>query len=508
MVATQLRASAANKLAPMIFSAKRHVSFALLFLVVGGAIGFLGWHGQGEYGYALLLFGAVLLLARNAAHAFVFALGYYLLLSTETPPSLRGFFDYSLAASVGLWLAHGALNAVAWALPVAAWALLARFVSFPASMPAVLRAPRLVWTARALFVLLGGSILSVLEPWASFSWGHPLMVAGQMYPGGHWFALAAVLLIWIALGAWAQAALDSVGQPRPATRLARAALLLPLLLPIAILASMLVWRSLDLNQRPAAEGFAQSVVWHAQHSQFEPGRTSAQLIERSRWVRETTRAALEDARSLDMQGLAIVFGEGVVGHHRDSITFMFASKQPSMDQARALVLLQANRFIENNFNSGAAIGAGDATIRPIVAHNALWAYGYSVTPGLVYISRRPVPWASEAYRVLPNPQGSTLADLGAFGKAMIAICYEGFLMEHWLKALIEGAPWRAQRVVAVANLWFLRGAAQHSARAKQELAMRRGAGLLGLPLTFAINAPDGRAKTAPATADAIPQGAN
>jgi len=263
----------------MIFSAKRHVSFALLFLVVGGAIGFLGWHGQGEYGYALLLFGAVLLLARNAAHAFVFALGYYLLLSTETPPSLRGFFDYSLAASVGLWLAHGALNAVAWALPVAAWALLARFVSFPASMPAVLRAPRLVWTARALFVLLGGSILSVLEPWASFSWGHPLMVAGQMYPGGHWFALAAVLLIWIALGAWAQAALDSVGQPRPATRLARAALLLPLLLPIAILASMLVWRSLDLNQRPAAEGFAQSVVWHAQHSQFEPGRTPAQLME-------------------------------------------------------------------------------------------------------------------------------------------------------------------------------------------------------------------------------------
>ena len=127
MVATQLRASAANKLAPLIFLVRAQTSFALLFLVVGGAIGFLGWHGQGEYGYALLLFGAVLLLARNAAHAFVFALGYYLLLSTETPPSLRGFFDYSLAASVGLWLAHGALNAVAWALPVAAWALMVRY---------------------------------------------------------------------------------------------------------------------------------------------------------------------------------------------------------------------------------------------------------------------------------------------------------------------------------------------------------------------------------------------
>jgi len=38
MVATQLRASAANKLAPLIFLVRAQASFALLFLVVGGAI--------------------------------------------------------------------------------------------------------------------------------------------------------------------------------------------------------------------------------------------------------------------------------------------------------------------------------------------------------------------------------------------------------------------------------------------------------------------------------------
>lgn len=152
----------------------------LVACTIAAAIGRLTWDGHaGLYALALLPLLWWLLPSRGLVAASVFAYYFASLLPVST--TILGYYpNWPAAAGWAMLAVVAGVNSLPWIL---GWA--------PYSASPVRRAAGLL-----LAVALG-----VLPPLGVIAWVHPLLSAGWIYPGGAWWSLLVVLLLWL-LVAW------------------------------------------------------------------------------------------------------------------------------------------------------------------------------------------------------------------------------------------------------------------------------------------------------------------
>lgn len=420
-----------------------------LLAALGGLIAYLGWYDRGQYGWALLLFGPLLMLARTPLRAFGSALGYYLVLGWEEVAALRGYFELSAAQAIGMWVAHAAINALPWVALLVVGQLWRQ------------DSLRRLWPALNLLV---GSGLSVVGPWASISWGSPLFLAGAMYPSSGLVGVLMMIAWWIALGAWLLKAWERKSAAW-------------LVLPVLALSSSLAWRA--VQGEPARKDAV--LGWHAVQTEFGRLDSPSEAVARFRWL----KGLLSDLTATEefSEGI-VVLPESVVGAHRSSIDALMISVQPALETKKTLVLLHADKEDIDDKQETRVKDNNRDTMQSIV-----WAYGDPSGVKAVYAARSPVPWAPPSVRWYESDRSrSPVADLGSWGRVAFAVCFEGMLMEHWLRVARDAGKAEVGRAVGVANLWFLQGSSLEAVKSKQMLAFKRGAALAGLPLTMAVNA--------------------
>lgn len=410
--------------------------------VVGGAmLAWLGWHPDGVYGLALLLWGALLVACGQPVRVWLAAWAYYLVLGWGEAQAAQAYWGWGWWAAQALWLVHAALNALAWALPFALLALL----PFRSS----------AWAAAA--AVAAGHVLSLLGPWATLSWGHPLLATADWLPGSG-LAGVGVALLWQCVAA----ALIGLSLQRRAGSRAWLAWV------VATLAVGIIWH-LAVHQPRQREQARDEVLWHVLAPEGGSPQRPSEMVQRFGWL----RASLQQAQQQLPAPAVIVLPEGAVGPWRDSLRAWLESRQESLRQSGHIVLLQADVA---DALQGLASNQFSGTIK-----NTVMAYGASPA-GAIYVSRRPLPagWARERGASGDADRAPVVEVAGR--RVALAVCYEGLLLEHWLRAAV-GSP---EKVVVMANHAFV---ASSVPRQRQEMAYRRGARLLGAPLVMAVARP-------------------
>ena len=422
----------------------------VLHLAAGGTIASLGWWGYGQWGWLLLAFGPLIMLQRTHWGVLAIACGYYGALGWESVPSLMRYFDMGFAQALLVWLAHTLINAAAWWLPFLAVERLL---------------PDRIW--RAPLALVSGAILSLLWPWEVLSWNNPLFYAGAIFPGTGGWGVLVVLAMWFLAGVgWRMSERPS----RKASIMAAFVLL--------VSAAALLWTGVVEASRPR---YLSGPWWHSISTNFGPAREGAEIMRRSQWFKELLNETVAEFRDA-----AVVLPEGVLGPHRESLRYLVASRS-NLFRERNVVLFWHADVTENN-PSKIAEQLSLSKIRDnIKAHSAVWS---SMDGGtIVYRARVPIPVSFGDVDMVSHRNASPVVSIDGIGRLAFGVCYEGFLLGHWLRAWLDtgmGAQ-KIDRVIGMANLWFLQWPALESAAAKQRLAFRWGASLLGADLVFAVN---------------------
>lgn len=161
-----------------------HVVLWILAVLLAATIGRLTWNGHaGLYALAALPILWWLLPSRITVAASVFA--YYIGAMLPIATTILGYYpEWPAAAGWGMLAVIAAVNAMPW---IIGWA------PYSASPP-----------RRAAGLLLA-VLVGILPPLGVIAWAHPLLSAGWILPGGAWWSLLAVLILWV-LVAWRPAA--------------------------------------------------------------------------------------------------------------------------------------------------------------------------------------------------------------------------------------------------------------------------------------------------------------
>lgn len=420
----------------------------LLWLLWGAAIAQLGWADNDAHSLALLLYGPSVMLAGRASSAYALALGYFAWLGIDEVGAVQAYYGWSAAASVGVWAVHAAVNALPWAIGYVA-----------AKLPCRCWRGLSEWVVVAVAWLLAAG-LSLVEPWASLGWGNPLFVAGVELPGSGALgvvlvALLQVLLGWLVWYAWH-------------TRRFVAPL-------VAALACLMVFgSSWRLYREPVQR--VHDVLWHPMQTSFGQAAAVADLVARLRWLKELVDQALQES---DFHGAVVVLPESVLGPYRPSIESVFLLRRSALKRQEVAFLLHVDLACPKQA-SWCARPQNDARID---LRGTVWLYD-SDGSQMLYVARREV---SRPSLVLGwgrrESELSTPVRRTRWGRLAFGVCYEGFLLRHWMDvAMSDVGP---DVVVGFANLWFDR--ANDRLARKQRLAFERGALLVGAPLVLAVN---------------------
>jgi len=437
---------------------------AVAHLAAGGLVASLGWWGDGQWGWLLLAFGPALLLQRTHGGVLAFAGGYYLALGWESVPSLWRYFDMGWAQAISLWLAHALLNACAWWIPF---------------LVAERLFPDRLW--RAPLALIAGVVLSLCWPWEIFSWNHPLLYAGALFPGAGGWGVLAVLTGWILSGIGLR---TSKRAARKVSVVVAGALLM--------VAAALLWSGwaqafrLEREARPSPR-----LLWHPVSTAFGPARQAAEILRRGRWFKDLLD---EMAVAVDFRDAVVVLPEGVLGPHRASLLALLAQRSRLLQERNITLLWHADvseTKMVGTWQPKYLIGASGRD--NIVVSSGVWAFVPGHDRGhIIYRARVPVPWSEGGVSVISHRRASPVVEVDGVGRVAFGVCYEGFLLSHWMRAWIDTkmGEQKIDKVVGMASLWFLRGFALESAAAKQRLAFAWGASLLGADLILATNKGD------------------
>jgi hypothetical protein len=430
-------------------------------MAAGACVASLGWWGEGQWGWLLLAFGPALLVQRTHGGVLAFACGYYLALGWESVPSLVRYFDMGWAQALLLWLAHALLNACAWWIPFLG---AGRFL------------PDRGW--RAPLALVSGAALSLCWPWEIFSWNHPLLYAGALFPGAGGWGVLAVLTGWILVGIGWQA---SQRPARKASVVAAGAVLMA--------AAALLWSGWTQALRLEREARLSSrLLWHPVSTAFGPARQSAEIVRRGRWF---SGLLDEMASAVEFRDAVVVLPEGVLGPHRESLLTLLAQRSRFLQERNIALFWHADVPEIKMTSAQQSKGLLVASERDnIVASSAVWAFVPGRDRGdVIYRARVPVPWSGGGVEMMRHRRASPVVEVDDVGRVVFGVCYEGFLLSHWIRAWIdtEMGEQKIDKVVGMASLWFLQGFALESAAAKQRLAFEWGASLLGADLVLAVN---------------------
>jgi len=430
-------------------------------LVAGSLVASLGWLGDGQWGWLLLAFGPALLLQRTHVGVLAFVSGYYLALGWESVPSLWRYFDMGWAQALLLWLTHALLNACAWWIPFVA---AERFL------------PDRKW--RSPLALVTGVVLSLCWPWEIFSWNHPLLYAGALFPGAGGWGVLAVLMGWILAGIAWQA---SERPARKASVMAAGALLM--------LAASLLWSGWTQAFRLEREARLSSrLLWHPVSTAFGSARQASEIVRRGQWF----KGLLDEMESaVEFRDAVVVLPEGVLGPHRESLLTLLAQRSRFLQERNVTLFWHADVPEAKMAGARQPKDLLVASERDnIIASSAVWAFVPGHDRGdVIYRARVPVPWSGGGVEMMHHRRASPVVEVDGVGRVVFGVCYEGFLLSHWMRAWIDTkmGEQKIDKVVGMASLWFLQGFALESAAAKQRLAFEWGASLLGADLILAVN---------------------
>lgn len=377
---------------------KRVAAYAAL-PAAAAAVGVVAWIGPFVLLPLALGLPVCLAHARSRWHAAAIAFAYQFAASRDLPFGAATYF-HAPVLGVLLWIGEAAIVAAVWAL---------------------------VWhrdrRTRLALLPLGFAVLA-LPPLGLACWCHPLMAAGNLFPGWGWFGLAAFVALAVALAAlplrW-----SGVG------------------VALATLAGV-----------PLATPPASVAEWEMHDTSFDCGATRSfrRDFRRVSQIHET--AAKSNAR-------VVVFGESIGG-----------------------LWSQTNAAFWQTYDGRAAVvfGSEVPTAQPGLFENALIVRD-NQGARILYRQRMPCPvsmwrpWSETGFKpaLLRNPvveyDGRRVA---------VLICYEQAVA--W--PMLHSAAHRPDTLLAVANVWWCR---QSTVPTIMRNTSRAWARLFGLRLAVAVN---------------------
>lgn len=143
--------------------------------------------GQVGLAAATLAWVAIWSQAKTRQDAFGVALLFFLVAGREAPWMVTSIGQGAIFGTT-IWVAHGALLALPWAL----------------LHPHMAHRPKLALRAAAALALT-----LLVPPWALVQWGHPILAAGELFPGSGWAGLATAFALAAALAVLARGAAPS-----------------------------------------------------------------------------------------------------------------------------------------------------------------------------------------------------------------------------------------------------------------------------------------------------------
>ncbi len=146
-----------------------NVAVALLFFSAGALTALVAWH----YGLVWMLLALPVMWRynRGAISTFMLMSGYFIFGAYDFPRVFDGFFHGSYGWGVAIWILHGSLLS----LP---YALLRRYGAYG---------------------MVSGLLVTILPPWGAIAWLSPLLAAGEFFPGFGVAGYAVTMLLFFVI---------------------------------------------------------------------------------------------------------------------------------------------------------------------------------------------------------------------------------------------------------------------------------------------------------------------
>lgn len=381
---------------------------AVLFFYIGVVLAAVAWRYT-QQAWPILLLPVIWACGRQRLDGFLLFLGYYLMFAIDAPAALVKFdADTGKVFSMLLWFGHAAVLALPW-LPVA----------------------KTKWKQAAIVIPA-----TALPPFGAFNWGHPLLAAGDLLPGG---GISGLFLCY-AMVVWA---IWLIEEWMGFTQKARLAAAIPAYWFVCVAIAHHVFY--QTPQLPAG--------WVAVNTRF--GGNNG-LMPHERHI-EMAKSAIQSGGAGNGRREVIVFPENPAGKWNDiKPVFWHEAK----DSAKTLLV-------------GAKVETSDGTFL-----NA------AVDPrtGVVITSAR-VPMPVGVWNFTGESSESNLFDSNVHEinhvKTSIIFCYEEALIYPIAFDAVGGAT----AILSMANLW----STKPIAREMQRRSIWLQAKLYGLPLIRAVN---------------------
>jgi len=152
----------------------RQLAWNLALVAVSGFIGMVAWESLALLPMVVAL-PALWTMARGRWAAFALAGAYYLAVSRGLITGTATYFDAGIAYGTAIWLLAGVALAACWGI---AW------TDNLAQRP-----------LRAFLALLATTV----PPVGIVGWASPVVAAGALFPGWHWWGLVAVVALMLAM---------------------------------------------------------------------------------------------------------------------------------------------------------------------------------------------------------------------------------------------------------------------------------------------------------------------
>lgn len=384
---------------------------SVLFFCAGAMIALVAWR-QIEQIWVLVLLVAAWAASTRRINGFLLMFGYYLAFAMDAPTAwARVDQSVNNFLGVGLLAAHAAALSLPWIC-----------VSKKKCLQVAIILP-----------------LTILPPIGAFNWGHPLLAAGQIFPGTGMAGLLATyaLMVWLA---WAvdttirnKECLSQFGD-RPI------AYVLPTLLAFVSITCILTYRPAE----PIAK-------WVSIDTQFGSAQNGS-------FPRERRFQMIKSAGQEVVRGQRVViFPEGVINEWTATSSAFWVGIE-----GKSLVLVGTN------------IRTSKTSILDTVVN--------ARTGDAIAFARVPMPigsWKLQGESVKPNLFSSNVKTIDNIPSSII-FCYEETLIYPLMFDVMSGA----KAVISMANTWSTAGT---HARDMQRQSIEIQARLYGLPLMRAEN---------------------
>lgn len=391
-------------------------------ILASGGLGYVAWLDV-SYLPLLIVFGFLVVYTRSALSSWLAAVAYYLVSSSELPVAFSIYFpEQNPLYGYLYWMLSGALLGLPWLL-----------VRRLADIPFFARLHDLRF---ALLTFLG-LVISLAPPFGLIHWVHPGLSAGMMFPGwGVWALILSFLIIAFF--------------PLVALHLKKGWLFISIVAGVALLFSY-------NNNAYNSEGPLIPNVYAVKtdKGEFSPLDGYERIMD----VRSISQKAIPFKVPI------VLFPEVFVGVMRPSIGALLSPLDADMKDAGVTTLVGA-----------------DVPVSEGVYDNSL--VGFGATEGVVYRARVPMPlnafpWLDSRQRMhfTENPVVEVAGQ-----NVFFSICYESYLLEHAVEAMLFGA--KPDMMLASSNLWAIKDL--RLARI-QSLSIQMMARIMGIPVKWSYN---------------------